>query len=668
MRRLNINAVRFALKDCFSSCLLPMAIALLAYVFFLSIPLPKEIGLTAREGFFSILVAIAALFYPAYHHPGRLGTVFSLSLTLILFALPLSGLWHSGISDPSIIGGLLPWSDASGYYGDAKQVLIGGSFSAFSSRRPLFAGLLAALLGLTQQNLQVSLAILVAITAIACFLLAREIQRSHGTVAGLFVLTFLFLFYRRFAGTTLTENLGCPLGAVGLALLWHAAIQKQLGKALGGLFLLTLALNARAGAFFILPAIVVWGVLYFSQKSRYGVGNLRNELEARAESPNFQFITLLTNTRYRYSLQFLFGGISVIFIGFAINFTLLRVLGSPEGEAFSNFAHTLYGLAEGGKNWTQILVDHPEASEKEYYALAFAAFRQNPFGIVIGAVKAWAQYCLPNWSGAFGFINITSTVTPISRLLVLGIRTILFGLSVWCLIFCYSHRRSPENGLIIALAIGILLSVPCVPPWDADLMRAYAATIPISAVVAAYGNTLLLRSISRTDALTVPQANPQFHFLGWFGLILASLCFVAPIVTESMSRPVQLDRNFTCPGEQVSAYIRTSPGSSIDLVADNEAEQTRLPTVRLSDFRQGLSQLRVASPDLAQKLESLSDLTTLMQANDLQGQNRVWVIAKSDALPSKKGIVCICGRPDTEIADFFHADLIYPMSGRKCKV
>ncbi len=51
------------------------------------------------------------------------GLLLSLSSMLILFALPLSALWATGLSNESIIAGLLPFSDAAGYYNDANRLL-----------------------------------------------------------------------------------------------------------------------------------------------------------------------------------------------------------------------------------------------------------------------------------------------------------------------------------------------------------------------------------------------------------------------------------------------------------------------------------------------------------------------------------------------------------------
>jgi len=74
-----------------------------------------------------------------------------LALTLILFALPLLFLWSGLTYIPPTLGRLL-----------------------------LFSGMLAVLLSLTRQNLQGSLMILALINAVACYLLAREIQHTLG--------------------------------------------------------------------------------------------------------------------------------------------------------------------------------------------------------------------------------------------------------------------------------------------------------------------------------------------------------------------------------------------------------------------------------------------------------------------------------------------------------
>ena len=82
--------------------------------------------------------------------------------------------------------------------------------------------------------------------------------RTLGVGSGIFMLLCLFMFYRRYIGTTLTEHLGITFGCLAFCLIWRGAVAARLGPVLVGLFFLSLGLNARAGAFLILPAIACW--------------------------------------------------------------------------------------------------------------------------------------------------------------------------------------------------------------------------------------------------------------------------------------------------------------------------------------------------------------------------------------------------------------------------
>ncbi|EKD89048.1 MAG: hypothetical protein ACD_34C00220G0001, partial [uncultured bacterium] len=198
-------------------------LALLIYAFMLWLPIPAEVGLFVRYNLVLLTLIALPLLYITFRIKGFWGIFAAFSLTLLLFGLPLSGLWRSGANEPFIIGGLLPFSDAASYYSDALRVVEGHRFSAFSARRPLFPALLTVLLAITGQNLMISIAILGALIAIICYVAAREIQRSFGTLPSVVFLFILFLFYRRIAGTTMTENLGLPLGVAAFTILWGAA-------------------------------------------------------------------------------------------------------------------------------------------------------------------------------------------------------------------------------------------------------------------------------------------------------------------------------------------------------------------------------------------------------------------------------------------------------------
>jgi len=602
-------------------------IALILYSLVLIVPFSSEVGLAARYGSSIVLIIVFLLLYPAYQMNGWPGILVSFSGTIILFALPLAGVWNSGISEANILGGVIPWSDANGYYVDASQTLEGRHFSTFSSRRPLFAALLTFLLGITQENLQFSIAILVLMTAVACFFCTREIQRSHGTFAALFVLTLVFIFYRRFAGTILTTNLGMPLGLIGFSILWRGASQEQINLCLFGTFLLTLALNARAGAFFILPAIIIWGIFYFRSQNRF-------------------------------SLHFLIGGISAVFLGFLLNQITLKVFGHPDGVAFSNFAHTFYGLVVGGKSWTQIYVDHPGVQEHEMYPLAFEALRQNPFGLVIGIFKAWQDYFNPEAFGAFSFVRFYHGRYPVTTH---RIHQVLYWLSYLSFLGCCYRWRKSTNSLMIALTLGIVLSVPFVPPSDADIMRAYAATIPISAALPALVFTPFFRAVKLNLLLKTPSLDLEFKVPCFFGLALVFLCFIAPIATQIVSKPSQFIE-VSCPNHVEPLYMKFRSGSVVQLVDDRALQRTHLPDIRLSDFRNGLAVFGNIYSELTEELQQLGHSTTIMSGSDLKTSRFMILIAESRMMPANNAIIGICEQTDINPAlkkyNFLVADSI----------
>ena len=132
------------------------------------------------------------------------------------------------------------------------------------SRRPLFTALLAGLLRMTGENLRVVNALLMIVTNASFVVACLSLRRQYGPLAGTVSLLVLCLFYRPFVGTLLTEHLGLALGALGFALLIDGADLWRPSLFLFGCLATSLALSARAGAFFVLPMLALWGAATFA--------------------------------------------------------------------------------------------------------------------------------------------------------------------------------------------------------------------------------------------------------------------------------------------------------------------------------------------------------------------------------------------------------------------
>ncbi len=394
----------------------------------------------------------------------------------------LVGRWHAGLSEGVIIGGRIPFSDQAGYVLDALRLGEGYRLSTFSSRRPVHVLFLAAILKVAHGNFAVASVLMCVLAALALAALALAARRTHGTTAAVVLALLCVLFYRRFVGTGLSEHAGFILGCLAAALLWRGAGTRAPRELYGGAFLLTLALVARAGCFFVLPFLVLW-------------------------------IARLLRKEGWISLRAGLLGIVTVGAGFLCNFALLRLFGQPE-SAFSNFPVVLYGLISGG-NWTTAYAQHPEIrtlpeseAARRMLGFALAKLREDPWSLARGVLRSWWVFLGPTYGqftflqvGQADFMELTRGLSGWSLLWPPALARVAagFGIHRWTtvlyhgmctllpwllfLVGAVSVARTPRDAharLLTAFWVGILLSIPFVPPWDGDLMRVYAATMPPS--------------------------------------------------------------------------------------------------------------------------------------------------------------------------------------------
>ena len=187
---------------------------------------------------------------------GMWGKWLTLTFTLLLFSLSLIYKWQTA-DNFSTVGGLFPVRDAYDYYQGAQTIIYGRDLSGSSTYRPIYTAFLATVMWIANGNLQMVLILLAILNALAIFCVSIEINRIlENSLFSAIFLVFGYIFFRRFSGTLLTENLGFLMGNLTLFFLLRGAASQKLNHILFGLFLLTFGLNARAGAYLILPGLV----------------------------------------------------------------------------------------------------------------------------------------------------------------------------------------------------------------------------------------------------------------------------------------------------------------------------------------------------------------------------------------------------------------------------
>lgn len=385
-----------------------------------------------------------------------------------LFLLPLLNAWLLFPIKPTTdilygaLGGYIPWSDAAGYYEGTREFIETGKLTSFGSRRPLNAVLFAVRLWLVNHDFGSALVLQALMCGISVGLLGSIINKSFGKMAAFTMLIPLFAFGICYVPTTLSETLGLTIGCLAFVLLWQGILERNTFYTLFGCFTLTLGLNARAGAFIILPLLILW---------------LGKEFRDSAKPYSWRMLVL--------------GGGS-IFLGFLFNSLLGKLFGHSDGQAYANFAYLLYGLSVGG-DWTYVYKAFPKLaatlSEKEFssflYQQSIKTILQNPEQLISSLIKNLflaIKYLLLYFNSVFSIIMNSVNFLSQNFKNILGVM-FFTPLFLFYIIFRFTRAFKNHHAGFQFIFIGILgnlLSASFI--WLDGGIRSFATTLPFYAV------------------------------------------------------------------------------------------------------------------------------------------------------------------------------------------
>lgn len=587
----------------------------------------RPIGMSLRSGFGIVIPLAALVMYAVFRIPGRWGQLIGMTAVASLFALGLAGVWASGQTQSILLSGLIPLSDAVNYYVDALRIQHGTNIGDFSAMRPFFAGFLSVLLWLTGGNLMAAAGILTAIAGVSCYLASREIQRTHGSEAAVLFLTLMFLYFRHHSGTTMSESLGVSTSLLGVALIWRGMSEAKQWAVLSGIGMIALALNVRPGAMFVLPALLLWGAWVF----RGGK-------------------TL--------SVKFLVFGAGLILAVFALNRLMITLLAGADAAAFSNFSWALYGLASGGNSWNYVFEAHPELSlldDEEVtpaiYKLAIELMIRQPSLLAKGALHFWSMFFSNTWYNAYSFAAGNNYWVNEAA------RWGLYLLNALSVVQWLRDRKDPFSNLALLAALGVLASVPFVPPTHAYRVRLYAATIPFFGLLPAMGLFWLRERFSHPPAQTTPSDDRAEHVTSILSVVLIMLMTIAPLLIKASGELPPLPRT-VCPPSMDSVIIRFDRGTSVNVLRENIVFLDGMPNFHASVFRRNAHDL--ADSHLIGTLTSINPPRTLFYSLDFESNGEALVVAETDALPRQGIPARLCGywEDDPNVANYriFYAE------------
>jgi len=529
-----------------------------------------------------LLLAIFFWAFDRFEEPIRAKAL--VGIGAILTAAFLVRLWTLGYEGRNaVLGGILPWSDSADFYSDALRLVHGERFSAVSSRRPLFSALLAGLLKLCVGDLRWSLGLLAVVGAVSMALPAIEVWRTSGWKSALVVYLVLVFFERRWTGFIQTEHFGFPLGAAGFALLWRAQSLRvtdapgALLAATLGVFALAFGLFARAGCFFVLPALVAWAA---------GLAPVGRRTRA---------VALLS---------------SAVLIAFGLHEGSLALAGN--GASFSDYPPIFYGLLHGEDftylphthRWLEELTPRDRVSAE--WSIVFDEIRDHPWILPLAFGRSLAAFFVSPF-GAFSYVWINpddaifedgaridglwrsggpiavlrywqdslGTFSIVNAVAMGALGAALVVAFVVALIKLARRGRDSETSLLWATSVGIIASVPFMPPWITSGMQIQTVTLAFAAALPAW--LLATRDRSEVRRVTFPRAIA----LGVLGGVASFAALLAWVLLRPERSPARL--------AQPLHWVDVAPAGTVEVAA-----------------RRGLSFRRKGLADLATSLEFLS--------------------------------------------------------------
>lgn len=550
------------------------------------------------EGFLIIVVGLVLIFRAR----DAWGNLASFVIVLVLVLAPIYWRIQGFDRDGFSLLGVLPSSDANGYFTGAIKILYGEDVPPFAARRPLFITYLSTILFLTRQDLVLSLIVLAVIVAVATFLLASEVKINFGVLpAALVAAIMIYCYSGRFTGKFLTEQLGIPLGMLSLSILLQGLRQNSFRHVVWGVFVLTIALNARAGAMFVLPMLILWGVTW-AGKSKLSINNL-----------------------------FMLSG-SVV-LGFLVNYWIFKSISSPGSVPFANFGETLYGMATGYRGWRVWYQDYPGVPLAAAFRISLEIIKNSPGLFLMSVFRAYQEFLKPQYFFSFLYMP-TNQIAPAAYFLLVAT-----GIGIWRLMKNIHLRYSQ---LMLFVLVGILLSVPFAPPSD-DAVRAMTATTSFLALLAgsAFINFQNGHMVEHHKLTPLLGLGVTIYFSGF----LIFLIIAGWIVVRGALMTPEL--GITCNLNEQPVTMVTMPRSYVNVVENNNQRISFLPNIRRADLLKNLSNFPGDGIwNLLRKIEP--GQTVILGLNHADGHpdsGLIWLVVPTNTIQDFDGLNYFCATP-----------------------
>lgn len=448
---------------------------------------------------------------------------FSLFITInSWFGFPFVFL-SNGQSYYSAFQGVFPWSDANGYFDGPKNFVRTGNLDIWNSRRPFTSLYYSSLNLISFNNFYIALIIrniLFSLALSSCLIL---IYKKFGFLTLSLTSFLMFVYSAIFIPTTLSEIPGLTLGCLSFSICWYSIEKRNSALFLFGLFLYCLALNARSGAFFILPLLLIYYVFYFSK-----------------DKSKIKMILLALL------------GITTILSSFLMSLILVKYYGdqSAKGIMQGNFSPTLYGLVSGGKGWNYAYIKFQnfKGNDSEFYSFlynqSYIHFINYPKDFFIGLFY--------NFSDGFKRFLLFTKYLPTY------LNVIITSAFLLCIVTAFVKIRNYNKNIIDFISLGLIsyFISACFIAQDGGI-RVFAVTIIFNFISISIALAYFIKKIT-TDKLSLSKNDIYFPLVLTFVILILSIILPGVRKNFTLNNKDVLKDNLKCSINESKEFIENA--------------------------------------------------------------------------------------------------------------
>ena len=588
---------------------------LLMFFFVLNSPFPqwaRDFSTKIVNENFLLLGGLFILLVLAYLIPGEPGTWIRWILIALLFAIFLRGYWEIKRTAFFQLFGFQPWVDAAEYYTNSQRILVGLPMQGSTNGRPMFSAFLSILLWVTQNDLIQTISLLTLLMAIVFYWAGESIRKFGGAIIAAGVITFTFMFFRNYLGALSSESLGLILSLPAWIMLYQCLTKPSLRQYSLALFILTIAFVTRAGPLLVLPALSVAG--YFIFRDVKGFWKKTGWV------------------------------IGPVAAGFGVNAILTQILSAGRSASFTSYFYSLYGMAAGGKGWGFIKIAEPDI----YYGLAEPERTRQIIAATFDLIKADPGKLIQSMLSQYGYFfgNIDTSIfsylfarTPQFNLIMI---ILLYALIVFSFVNIWRHRRKAEVIALAAILIGILASVPLVPPQDESHMRPYAVVVPVLSLLPFLFVFVFSRIKQKAFILLSPIELPDnggksYLTLAGFPIVLIVITLFIPIILFHLSKPSFTPQSCAIGETAFVAYHK--PTNTVQITP--KSNDLNLHLISRGHFNRKLHDIYMS--DALTIFKHLSNNSSFEYVVNTANQTSVWLIDDSGKIDDGSGWYRGCG-------------------------